>query len=129
MKLSDAIRLGAMTGRQAFGAYFMGSDASCALGSAARACNVKRGLASMYAALNTEFPILDVIDRQQCPACCTLRQQETRTALIPHLNDDHRWKRERIADYVETIELAQEPLRAGTVPALSEASVNALCER
>jgi hypothetical protein len=30
--------------------------------------------------------------------------------IIPHLNDDHRWTRERIADWVESIERERENL-------------------
>ena len=48
-----------------------------------------------------------------CPACA-LEPPATASApamavfrLIPHLNDDHRWTREQIADWVETIEQQQ----------------------
>jgi hypothetical protein len=36
-----------------------------------------------------------------CPGCGDTAQDET----IPHLNDDHRWSRERIADWLEGLGL------------------------
>jgi hypothetical protein len=37
-----------------------------------------------------------------CPVCAATLLPLYR--LIPHLNDDHRWTRERIADFVAAIE-------------------------
>lgn len=40
-----------------------------------------------------------------CPVTgCWLRSNNQLDAVIPHLNDVHRWFRERIAEWVETIE-------------------------
>lgn len=45
---------------------------------------------------------------QTCPACPTyIGSRRPTFNLIAHLNDDHRWTREAIADWVETIEAAQ----------------------
>jgi len=47
---------------------------------------------------------------------CTLTQQ-SRHDQIAHLNDGHGWTRERIADWVATIETQEtaEPVKAETV--------------
>lgn len=37
-----------------------------------------------------------------CPACHGIYEHVHR--LIPHLNDEHKWTRERIADWVQTLE-------------------------
>src|SRR5689334_6904349 len=40
----------------------------------------------------------------RCPICkrCPLGYRLA-SPVIPHLNDDHRWKRERIADWLDTL--------------------------
>jgi len=109
MRLSEAIRLGAMLHPQRFGSYatyrdergrFCSSNApiatiaaTCALGAASAA------------GLTTD----DAIDspRFTCPACNWHTQ---RLALVIHLNDRHRWTRERIADWVESVERASYPV-------------------
>lgn len=47
--------------------------------------------------------------RSECPSC---KLFDDVALLIPHLNDNHRWTRERIAEFVETIErqIANEPV-------------------
>jgi hypothetical protein len=51
------------------------------------------------------FPALKL--RADCPVavcgwdCCSCRPLDE---LIPHLNDEHRWTREQIADFVERVE-------------------------
>ena len=101
MKLSEAIRLGSMMKPQAFRAFYI-NGGSCALGAACDAIGIN-------ALIMSEWPIawrtfLD--DFRLCPEC----GHETKPGqlhTISHLNDSHRWTRERIADYVETVELAK----------------------
>lgn len=111
MKLSDAIRLGAMMKPQAFN-VFRNDHGTCALGAASDAVggvNIKT------------FPIIDV-DSAACPVChqtwTTTPQTSAGGAAIVHLNDYHRWTREAVADQVEIwekeFERAQQP-QAATV--------------
>jgi hypothetical protein len=102
MKLSEAIRLGAMLKPQGFGGNTTGPMATvtCALGAAYEAAEV----AHCWIALSRRFPILMRIEWLVCPAC-----DERVETPIPHLNDDHRWTREQIADWVATIEAQHEP--------------------
>lgn len=104
MKLSEAIRLGAMNRAQAFFRFFR-DDATCANGAALDAC----GLLDMSIdaldsrhnfALLGRFPIIGSLPRG-CPECGYESYGEFK---IAHLNDTHRWTREQIADWVETIE-------------------------
>jgi hypothetical protein len=104
MKLSEAIRLGAMLKSQAFGEL---GDAigTCALGAAYEA----RGV-SFYGEMDDLppdwYPLL-VNTRECCPVCG--RRDLIGSVIAECLNDAHRWTRERIADWVETMERAQEP--------------------
>lgn len=105
MKLSEAIRLGSMMKPQAFGAFTDGRG-TCAFGAANEAVGL---------------PVNDVTDerweallstRAKCPVPhCACRRRIVAT-VVHHLNDDHQVSRERIADFVESIERAQEPREA-----------------
>lgn len=99
MKLSEAMRLGAMLHPQHFYAAWMLDDrqeilATCALGAANVAGYEDDGFA-LWAAT--------------CPVCANLAPWHNVSSIIAHLNDDHRWTRETIADWVETIEPADDP--------------------
>jgi hypothetical protein len=97
MKLSEAIRLGAMLHPQCYGMsmrFATGSDrviATCALG-AAEAAGYSWGLEG---------------NRQmvRCPLDAAVSM--SLSAMIAHLNDVHLWTREAIADWVETVEPAE----------------------
>lgn len=96
MRLSEAIRLGSMLHPQSFGwlrAY--GSDdaivATCAMGAAEEVgCDTEEYKAGKVA----------------CPECPNLAG--SLYGVVVHLNDGHRWTREAIADWVATIESAQD---------------------
>jgi len=102
LALAEAIRQGA--GRrpeQAFGDYFHGRHASCALGAAFE--GMYRLPGNMEGRRPTKdleayFDCLDGTVRA-CPGegC---RKVITLAALIVHLNDSHRWTREQIAAWV-----------------------------
>jgi hypothetical protein len=134
MKLSEAIRLGSMIGPQAYGARrktvkrgFLGLfgpkvEAFCAMGAAYAAvgastvtrparpgelAGAERGGISRYQGgeLVTFItcPWYTFLERiTPCPACS--RDEMELDRLIAHLNDKHKWTRERIADFVETLE-------------------------
>jgi hypothetical protein len=55
-----------------------------------------------------------------CPDCT---KADYVFRVIAHLNDDHRWTRERIADFVETIERHHEPLIENADQAAEHVSV------
>ena len=116
MRLSEAIRLGAMLHPQCFGALYeyrpgpadvtaneklprrvwrtRGVMKSCALGAALMA-----GYSETFE--NEYAPVI----KRCCPAC---RAPDCLTQTISHLNDRHRWTREAIADWVQTIEEAND---------------------
>jgi hypothetical protein len=109
MRLSEAIRLGAAISPQTAGRFFE-KGKSCALGSAALAIGIKETndvdqcVAVMYA-LRIAFPVLSNTN-VPCPACAHLLANLS--SAVAHLNDNHSWTREKIADYVEFIENAQQ---------------------
>lgn len=116
MKLSEAIRLGSMLKPQSDG-YFYRNGATCAQGAALDAVG-KLSLADpvkdfnvsmeMYQAMRDTWPwACDAHEGVSCPCCC---DRGTVLETIPHLNNSsgHSWTREAIADWVETLEAAQE---------------------
>ena len=119
MKLSEAIRLGAMLRPQTKVGYFV-NKGSCAIGAAAEAVEAsgfdRVGSSWRVVRLVADrWPWLMRIDLRSYVAC-TLTQQ-SRHDQIAHLNDGHGWTRERIADWVATIETQEtaEPVKAETV--------------
>lgn len=99
MKLSEAIRLGSMLHPQGFEELrsYQYDDLGAVIGM--KTC-------ALGAAQAAGYWLDDIcITRLQCPACATVEWLDN---LIPHLNDDHRWTREAIADWVETLELRKE---------------------
>ena len=108
LKLSEAIRLGAMTGPQTIGALRRG-DSTCALGAAYRAAGLLskgRYRVRIEVAVET-FPALRT-RVGACPHCALCALDDIGHAVV-HLNDVHGWTRERIADWVATVEPAETP--------------------
>lgn len=105
MKLSEAIRLGAMLRPQAFGTEFDGKG-TCAFGAALEACGVpaqqltSRSLPAEWRWVNSASGT--------CPECAGVVPVVS-SVISMHLNDTHGWTRERIADWVATIEPQDEP--------------------
>jgi hypothetical protein len=101
MKLSEAIRLGAMLKPQGFGSFNTNKSTSCALGAAANAVGITCQELCLF------FPIL----KKRVKHPMTVFHVRRRIfCLIYYLNDSSRWTREQIADWVETIESAQEKM-------------------
>lgn len=96
---SEAIRLGCLTTAQAFSDYGNG-DAACAVG----AMNIGFGLQ------NDAGDHLDDISHLHrgttvCPETGQRGCPGRWHVMVFHLNDDHRWSRERIADWLEGLGL------------------------
>ena len=102
MRLSDAIQLGAMMTSQAFRALFKG-DGACALGAALLAVGVAPEQAGC--SVRERWPWAFAVS-VSCPSCGRSRPV---CQVIVHLNDDHRWTRERIGAWVGGIEPSQPP--------------------
>lgn len=125
MKLSEAIRLGAMLRPlQAFDVLFNPeTGATCAMGAAGEAVGVldtsRRNAWKTDAKSKAPKEWRWVVKPASCPLCGDVfdmpvmfpRYKRDTQAVIVHLNNDHRWTRERIADWVQGIEetLSTEP--------------------
>lgn len=115
MKLSEAIRLGAMLRPQTY-AHFSTTAGTCALGAAGEAVglNLKESFGyDPYVSLLAEWPIL------RDPVTLPKRPTHPESVMIlddaiTYLNDWQRWTREAIADWVQTIE-PQEPVEVRDV--------------
>lgn len=119
MKVSEAMRLGSILSAQSFQGFTDGMK-RCALGAVADAT----GIASSD--FGKEWPWLEVRE-YSCPEC---GDSDRSPSLIigVHLNDEHRWTRERIADWVATIEPAETSTPTQTVafPTIKDISLPAL---
>lgn len=113
-ELADAIRDG-MRRRpeQAFGEYYHGRRASCALGAA------YEGLYRLPEEVGQLHPqrlerLFDCLEGtiRRCPEGC--RKSLILAAMIIHLNDDHQWDRERIAAWIA--DAVPGPTRVGREP-------------
>lgn len=102
MRLSEAIRLGAMLKPQTrIGKFYM-NGASCALGAAADAAGVTLGHDYDYGRLYATWPWLHREVAPPMPEMCAGAVDVLECVWM--LNDNHRWTREQIADWVATIE-------------------------
>jgi hypothetical protein len=99
-ELAAAIRFGAKRRpEQAFGEYYAGRHASCALGAA------YEGIYRLPEEVGQLHPkrlerIFDCLEGtiRKCPEGC--KKSLILAAMIIHLNDDHHWDRERIAAWI-----------------------------
>lgn len=110
LRFSEAMRLGAMMRPQAFfKLHDTDTGGSCALGAVADALGALQASENAYTPdKNFKIPAhWKAIGRHTlCPHC----DQHVGTQIdhvIIHLNNDVRWTRERIADWIETVEAAQ----------------------
>ena len=113
MKLSEAIRLGAMLKPQGTGAKSAGKHAraTCAIGAALDAVSAERNEVSAYTVLMDLWPVAMAV--ADCPVSTATGERCGHS--VPRdvgevawmLNDWHEWPREQIADWVETIEAQQ----------------------
>jgi hypothetical protein len=100
-ELAQAILTGAhRRPSQSFGSYFGPEGGSCALGAAYEGVYLLPHDAhdAVPRRLDRFFHCLENVSRR-CPAGC--KKQIPIGAMIVHLNDDHRWTREQIADWLE----------------------------
>jgi hypothetical protein len=98
MRLSEAIRLGTLMTSQAFRAVFRG-DGACAWGAALLAVGAASEWTVRSAGLG-RWPWAFAMS-VNCPSCGRSRLV---CEVIAHLNDDHRWTRERIGAWVAELE-------------------------
>lgn len=104
-ELASFIRAGAsQRPDQAFGDYFQGRRASCALGAAYEGMyRLPREIGGIHPTKDLEW-FFDCLEGsvRACPAegC---RKRLVLAAIIVHLNDDHRWSREQIAAWLEAV--------------------------
>ena len=102
-ELAEYIRAG-MKRRpeQAFGDYYRGDLASCALGAAYEAMyRLPRDAQGKRPTRDLDwfFDCLDTVKACPVEGC---KKRLYLAALLVHINDDHRWTRDAIADWVAT---------------------------
>ena len=91
-ELAEAIRAGCkLRPVQCFDQFHDSEQSACALGAAAEILDM--------AGWDIPQPTMD---DGRCPIGCS-HEIRRRDNLIPHLNDDHRWSREDIADFLDSL--------------------------
>lgn len=134
MKLSEAIRLGSMIHPQGFGAYakehnteFLGHVVTTEIHTCAYGAGLIASGEEVAALLSNDTDALSPVPEEWvlfvesvvfCPEPhCVHRGDGDQMIfhlngdqMIFHLNDEHRWSRERIADWVEQMETALSPV-------------------
>ncbi len=123
MKLSEAIRLGGMATSQAIGRLWDDNGGTCAMGGAFQAIGVLDQMKALYREIkhlsgeeqrveNKKLIAATIaaewIPLMGTPSTCPECGKRDPWLTVPHLNDRHRWTRSQIADWVETVENAQE---------------------
>ena len=100
LELADAIAEGARRRpHQAFGEYFSDQGGSCALGAAYEgAYSLPDDVHAVRPRLDRLFDCLENV-RRKCPSGCNKRLPLN--SIILHLNDDHRWTREQIVEWLK----------------------------
>jgi hypothetical protein len=100
LELAAAIAAGAKRRpSQAFGEYFDDHGGSCALGAAYEgAYSLPEDAHAIRPRLDRIFDCLENV-RRRCPVGCQKRLPLN--AIILHLNDDHHWTREQIAEWLK----------------------------
>lgn len=108
MRLSEAIRIGSKLRPQAYGTLSDGIG-TCALGAAYEAVGALDATGALVrdSHLKTE-QITGRYILHESPCRCPLAFRWMVFDLVPHLNDVHKWTREAIAEWVETVENAEE---------------------
>lgn len=109
MQLSEAIRLGAVLGKQMIGKFNDGDDNTCAVGAAGLAIGLKYNPMQYVTEIREAFPLLkqSVQNPVKCDDVSCGRPHRILNsvgATIIHLNDSHNWSREKIADWVQSVE-------------------------
>ena len=109
--LADAILAGSKRGPQCFGSYFDEKGGSCALGAAYDGMYLLPPHHEHVRPNHLErlFRCLDDLAKR-CPEGC--RKRLPLASMIVHLNDDHQWTRERVAEWL-TAESEGAPAQAG----------------
>jgi hypothetical protein len=103
-ELAQYLRTGA--GRrpeQAFGDYYRGRNASCALGAAYEGMyRLPSQAGGLRPTKDLEW-FFDCLEGsvRRCPGGDGCKKSLSLAAIMVHLNDDHRWSREQIAQWLE----------------------------
>ena len=105
MTLSDAMRLGAAMVPQAFGDTFVRNGQTIVAACAWSSVSIGLGFPSIdVIGIYRRFPELH--KTLPCPECDKsgyFGGMPTLEELITHMNDDHRWTREQIADWIDSL--------------------------
>jgi hypothetical protein len=116
MKLSDAIREGAKEVKQGFGSYFYKqgqTQYACALGAASLglAAVMKETIDPETYSFIPEFETPRRTSRCPVPDClgyCSNHNCQV-DDLVIHLNDEHEWTFDQIADWIDCLEPETQP--------------------
>ena len=90
---------------QAFGDYYRGRHASCALGAAYEGMyRLPQQAANIRPTKDLEW-FFDCLEGsvRKCPGGDGCKKSLSLAAILVHLNDDHKWSREQIASWLDNL--------------------------
>lgn len=97
-ELAEAILAGSKRRAQCVGSYFSSDGRSCALGAAFEGIHhLPEVVGALHPRLERLFDCLEYVSRR-CPEGC--KKTLPLASMIVHLNDDHLWSREAIAEWL-----------------------------
>ena len=105
-ELAEFIRQGAKRRPdQAFGDYYSGRSASCALGAAYEGMYRLPDQAGNIRPTKDLEWFFDCLEGsvRKCPGGDGCRKSLSLAAIMVHLNDDHKWSREQIASWLDDL--------------------------
>lgn len=113
MRLSEAIRLGAMMKPQGQFYHNAAMDSTCAMGAALDAVGALWEVPMAHAQGDQHVPARQrwpwAFEQIGCPVCGTTpKDRGVTSSTVAHIHNKHGWTREQIADWVETIEAAHD---------------------
>lgn len=103
MKLSEAMRLGAMTGRQLFGQLADADGGTCAMGAVIKASGFEtdNAIVNHYLQIRTTYPTLSLVVPESLIAEYSYKNTEKLLCwVIVFLNNNLKWSREMIAEWI-----------------------------
>ena len=103
MKASEALLLGSLVTTQGFGAESPASSTPCALGTIAQVLGLQFTNFGVYSTLGQIYPWM-LQEGYDCPMCPDSIGSYKAMSLIYHLNDQHKLSRNKIAEWIATVE-------------------------
>jgi len=100
--LVEAIREGSKLRPQCYWRFYS-NGGSCVLGAAAEHMGKQEEIESKDISICNLWPVMNISHFHHQPCPCCFHAHGSLSITVVELNDNHRWTREQIADWLETL--------------------------